>query len=598
MRAQIVDRATRDRAVAAARGDEPFDLLLTGGTVLDVGTCELRRADVGLVGSLIASVHDIGARREATGIFDVGERYVAPGFIDVHMHFESSMLTPRVYAEAVSPRGTTTVFADPHELANVAGLDGVRYAIDASRGLPVRFLFQAPSCVPPVPGLELSAADFTESEIKTMLGWPEVHGVAEVMDMLGVLRRSDRMVEIVDQGIRSGALVSGHAHGLAGHALQAYATAGITSDHELSAQGDLLARLRAGLTVELRGAYEFLLGEVVEVLNGMPVLPVHVAAATDDLFARTLLTDGGIDHLLRRLVRLGMDPVRAIRMATYHSAYRLQRQDLGFVGPGRLADLVVLSDLDEMVVDDVFFEGRHVASGDRMLEELREATAYPPLHTLRMSALEPSDFLLRLPGVPDGTARLRVVAGAVFTHWSEVEVTVRDELAELPPGFILQAAIHRHGRVPARPVLAVVSGWGNEWSGAIATTVSHDSHNLVVFGRDPVDMAVAANAVIDSEGGVAVASGGRVLERIELPIGGILSPLSAPEVAEAQANLERAALSIGLASTVLSQPLFQVMTASLPCLPGPHVTDLGLADGTTGELITSLLIQGRSGARL
>jgi adenine deaminase len=590
MSSRLIDRATRDRAVAAARGRTPFDVLLSGGTVIDVGTCERRLADVGLVGELIASVHPSGARKDAARVLDVSDRFVAPGFIDVHVHFESSMLTPAGYAEAVVPRGTTTVFADPHELANVAGVDGVRYAVEASRGLPLRFLFQAPSCVPPVPGLETSAAEFDGENLAEMLSWPEVHGVAEVMDILGVLGRSERMVDVVETGHRAATLVSGHAYGLTGPDLQAYAAAGITSDHELSAEGDLLERLRAGMTVELRGAYEFLLPEVAAHLNALPVLPVHVAAATDDLFAHTLLTDGGIDHLLRRLIACGLEPMRALRLATYHGAYRLRRDDLGFVGPGRIADLIVLSDLERVVVEEVFFEGRHVASGGWLLEPSPQPTASPPLHTMLVGRLEPSDFVLRVAEIEEGAARVRVVDGAVFTRWGEAEVSIRDGAAELPPGHILQVVIHRHGRVPALPMVAVVSGWGENWTGAIATTVSHDSHNLVVFGRDPQDMAVAANAVIEAEGAVAVASQGRVLECIELPIGGLLSPRSAEEVAEAQARLERAAFSVGLASNVLSQPLFQVMTASLPCLPGPHLTDLGLVDGTTGEVVPSVVL--------
>lgn len=584
-----VDRPTRDRAVAAARGDAPFDLLLTGGSVVDVATCELREADVGVVGPLIASVHPRGYFTNSQSVVDVSGRYVAPGFIDMHVHFESSMLTPPAYAEAISPRGTTTVFADPHELANVAGLDGVRYAIRASRGLPVRFLFQAPSCVPASADWETSAAEFGRQEIEAMLALPEVCGVGEVMDTFGVLTRSERMVDAVDGGLRSGVLVNGHAYGLQGQDLQAYAAAGITSDHELSVPGDFLDRLRSGLTIELRGAYESLLPEVVAALNQTPVLPVHVVAATDDLFASTLLADGGIDHLLRRLTRLGLDPLRAIRLATYHAAYRLRRQDLGFVGPGRIADLIVLSDLEDVQVEEVFFQGRHVASGGQALVSFGQQDA-SLLGSVNVSELDANDFQLYVPGVSKGKVRIRVIAGGVFTKWSEVEAAVSEGVVELPHTCILQAVIHRHGRVPPRVSLAPASGWGHHWTGAVASTVSHDSHNLVVFGRDPADMALAANAVIKSDGGVAVVSNGHVLEQIELPIGGLLSPLAAKEVAEKQRRLEEAILSIGLSSEVLTQPLLQVVTASLPCLPGPHLTDLGLVDGTTGEIATELVM--------
>lgn len=588
-----VDPTIRGRAVDAARGAGPFDLLITGGSVVDVGTCEVRPADVGLVGPLIASVHPPGSRTDALDVFDATGRFIAPGLVDMHVHFESSMLTPGAYATAVCPRGTTTIFGDPHELANVAGVAGVRYAVEASRGLPVRFIVQAPSCVPPMPGLELSGADLHGPDIAEMLAWPEVGGLAEVMDMLGVLTSDGRMVDVVAAGLASGKIVSGHAAGLSGPELQAYLSAGITSDHEIVAEPDAMEKLRAGMTVELRGAFEHLLPGLVAELNDLPDLPTHLCAATDDLFALTLLTDGGVDHLLRRLVGFGLDPVRALRIATYHAAYRLQRTDLGLVAAGRQADLIVLSDLAAVTVDDVFTAGRHVASGGRMLVDVVEGPSEPPLHTMKLSPLTPADMVLRvgdLPGgIENGTARLRVLDGPIFTQWGEVEAEIRDGVVVPPPGHMFQLTAHRHGRISARPQAALISGWG-EWTGAIATSVSHDTHNLVVFGRDPIAMAAAANRVIADGGGVAVAAGSEVTASIALPIAGILSPLTAPEVATAQRALTEAAHEIGLDLNLLTQPLFHVMVAALACLPGPHVTDLGLIDGTTGQLIPSPIL--------
>jgi adenine deaminase len=588
-----VDPAIRRRAVDAARGVEPFDLLITGGSVVDVGTCEIRPADVGLVGQLIASVHPTGSRTDALDAFDATGRFIAPGLIDMHVHFESSMLTPGAYASAVCPRGTTTIFGDPHELANVAGLPGVRYAVEASRGLPVRFIVQAPSCVPPVPGLELSGADLHGPEITEMLAWPEVGGLAEVMDMLGVLTSDGRMVDVVAAGLDSGKLVSGHAAGLTGAELQAYLAAGITSDHEIVGDDDAMAKLRAGMTVELRGAFEHVLPGLVAELNALPELPTHLVAATDDLFALTLLTEGGVDHLLRRLVGYGLDPVRALRIATYHAAYRLNRTDLGLVAAGRRADLIVLSDLTTVTVDDVFSDGRHVAAAGAMIVPVVDGPSEPPLETMKLNPLSADDMVLRIghlpDGVVDGTARLRVLADPIFTSWADVDVEVRAGVVVPPPGHLLQVAVHRHGRIAPRPQAALVSGWG-DWTGAIATSVSHDTHNLVVFGRDPAAMALAANTVIADGGGVAVAAGGAVLASIALPIAGLLSPLPAAEVAAAQRELTDAAASVGLHLGLLTQPLFHVMVASLACLPGPHVTDIGLVDGSTGERIASPIV--------
>lgn len=583
-----IDAATRDRAVAAARGDAPFDLLLAGGTVIDVGSLQTFPADVGIVGPMIASVHPSGSRSDTAATLDVSGKYIAPGFVDMHVHFESSMLTPAGYAAAICPRGTTTVFADPHELANAAGLDGVRYAVDASRDLPVRFIIQAPSCVPPMPGLELSAYDVDGDDVAEMLDWSAVGGVAEVMDMLGVLNRSDRMVSVVGAGLASGKLVSGHARGLSGPALQGYLAAGIGSDHEIIADVDATEKLRAGMTVELRGAYEDLLEPLVAQLLQMPVIPSHLVACTDDLFASTLLDVGGIDHLLVRLIRAGLDPLAAIRLATYNAAFRLQRSDLGFVGPGRRADLAVLSDLSGIVVDDVIFDGRHVASGGEMIEPVEEPACDPPMNTVRVSPFCADDFVLRLEGAPDGDVEARAVDGVRETSWTTTTVSVRDGKAvALSDGVLMQAAVHRYGRRSPTPVIGLRTGWGH-WTGAIATTVAHDTHNLVVFGRNPDDMAVAANAAAAAGGGIVVVRDGEVLSMIELPIAGILSPLPPAELAAVQRATTDAALSVATLVRT-NQPLFQVATASLACNPGPHITDLGIIDSSTGEFLSPVM---------
>jgi adenine deaminase len=588
MRNDAVEPSIRARAVAAAQGREPFDLLLAGGTVVDVGCGELRAADVGIVGPLVASVHGRGTRTDTLDVIDCTGRFIAPGFIDMHVHFESSMLTPGGYAAAVCPRGTTTVFIDPHELANVAGVAGVRYAVEASRGLPVRFIVQAPSCVPPQPGLELSGADLYGPDITEMLSWDEVGGLAEVMDMIGVLGGADRMVDVVAAGIDSGKLVSGHAAGLTGPVLQAYLAAGMTSDHEIFTEPDCLEKLRAGMTVELRGMIDPILPGIVAEVNSLPITPTHLVAATDDLFALTLLNDGGIDHLLRRLVAYGLDPVLALRIATYNAAYRLQRADLGLVAAGHRADVVVLTDLQSFTAEHVLTDGRLVASNGEMLVDVVEGPSDPPLDTMKLAHLDPSDMVLRLDA-PDGPHRMRVIADTVMTRWDERDVVVRDGIVEIPDGDIVQVTVHRHGRMTPVPYSALLSGWGN-WTGAVATTVAHDTHNLVVFGRDPHDMALAANTVIASGGGLAVTRAGEVLAQVALPIAGILSPRPPVELAATQKAVQDAAIEIGLLASTLTQPLFQVMLSSLACLPGPHVTDVGLIDGTTGEVVPTALL--------
>jgi adenine deaminase len=582
------DPALRDRAVSAARGEAPFDVLLRGGMVADVVTGELRAADVGVVGPLIASVHAPEVRRDARRTIDVVGRIVAPGLIDSHLHIESSMVTPRRYAEVAVPQGTTTICWDPHEIGNVAGLDGLRWAMAAASGLPLRIAVLAPSCVPSAPGLERAGAEFGPDEMREMLCWPGIAGVAEVMDMRGVLHREARMRGIVDAGLASGKLVCGHARGLKGADLQAFAAAGIESDHEITSGDDLFAKLRAGFTVELRGSHDYVLPEAVEALNSLPQIPQTLTICTDDVFPDDLVSSGGMIDVLRRLVHRGLAPMQALRCATLNAAMRLGRRDLGVVAPGRRADLIVLKDLNEFAVARVFTSGNLVAKDGRLIVPLCEGPRGAPMDTMRVPKLSPGDFVLRAPGVNVGQVRLRTVAKPRFTEWGEVIACVRDGTVALPDDTILMAVIHRHGNAPARPVLGVLQGW-SVWRGALATTVAHDSHNLVVFGREPADMAAAANAVIEASGGMAIATNGRVTATLRLPVLGLVSDEPATMVAAKLRALREAADAI-----IDWQPpllTFKVVVgASLACNPGPHVTDVGITDGSTGDIFADALV--------
>ncbi|HEY7580503.1 MAG TPA: adenine deaminase C-terminal domain-containing protein [Acetobacteraceae bacterium] len=582
------DPALRDRAVRAARGEAPFDVLLSDGMVADVTTSELRPADVGTVGPLIASVHPRGTRGDAHRRIDVAGHIVAPGLIDSHLHIESSMVTPRRYAEVVVPQGTTTICWDPHEIGNVSGLDGLRWAIAATSGLPLRVVVLAPSCVPSAPGLECTGADFGPDEMREMLRWPDIAGVAEVMDMRGVLQRGARMCGIVDAGLASGKLVCGHARGLEGADLQAFAAAGIESDHEITSGDDLLAKLRAGFTVELRGSHDYLLPEAVATLNTLAQIPQTLTICTDDVFPDDLVQAGGMIDVLRRLIRRGLAPMQALRCATLNAAMRLGRRDLGVIAPGRRADMIVLSDLEDLAVTQVFASGQQIAEDGRLLVPLADSPQGAPLDTMHLPPLSPGDFVLRAAGVNAGKVRLRTVAKPRFTEWGEAIADVRDGSVVLPDDAILMAVIHRHGKAPAAPVLGVLQGW-SEWRGALATTVAHDSHNLVVFGCEPADLAAAANAVIEAGGGMAVAARGTVTATLRLPIYGLLSDAPAVQVAAELRALREAADAI----VDWQPPLLTfkaVVGASLACNPGPHVTDVGIADGSTGEVFAGALV--------
>jgi adenine deaminase len=579
---EAIDLSTRLRAIAAAQGKEPFDLLLTGARVVDVATLELRAADVGIVGAMIASVHPPGRFAGAADVHELSGRLIAPGFIDAHVHFESSHMLPHHYASVVVPQGTTTIFCDPHELANVLGVAGARYAVEASRGLPLRFIVQASSCVPAAPGLEISGADFTAPEIRELLSWPDIAGLAEVMDMRAVLDANPRMVGILGEALASGKIIEGHARGLTGPALQAYMAAGISADHEITSGDDALEKLRAGITVEIRGSHDYLLPDVVKAINSLPVIPTSLTVCTDDVFPDHLVEKGGVSDVLRRLIRYGLDPLQAIRCATINNAIRLRRDDLGMVAAGRRADLVVLADLAGIAVETVYVGGARAAADGRMLEAPAAKVAPPAVNTMKLAPLSADDFRLRMPGITDGRAHLRTIKGARFNSWSEIEVEVRDGFAVVPEHLSVMTVAHRHGRSGLRPQTSIIEGW-DRWRGAYASSYSHDSHNLVAYGHDPAEMALAANMVIEMGGGIAVVKGGRIIARIAYPVAGLLSQESPHEVARAHRRVVEAAGEI-----CTWQPPYRTFKAlegqSLACNPGPHLTDLGLTDGGTKEI--------------
>jgi adenine deaminase len=577
---------TRQHAIRAAQGQEPFDLLLVNGTILDTVTSELREADLGIVGSLIASVHGCGTRTDAHQVIDVTNRTLAPGFIDMHVHFESSHMTPENYTSVVVPQGTTTIFYDPHELANVLGLEGVRYAIEATRNLPLRFLCAAPSSVPSAPGLETAGAEFAGEEMQEMLAWPEVAGVAEAMDMNGILNLSRRMTEILAAGHASGKLIEGHARGLSGARLQGYAAAGVGSDHEVTSGEDALEKLRAGLSLAIRGSHDYVLPGVVKVINRLPQVPSNLMVCTDDVPPDLLLEAGGMCDVLRRLIRYGMDPVQAIRCATLNASYRLRRSDLGVLSAGRTADLVAISDLRNVVVDHVFYAGKLVARSGRMIEPVKSSPVTKPVGDTRLAPLTLEDCQIALPGLK--RARLRTIKGARFARWSEVEVNIVYGYVEVPPHYGVMLVQHRHGRHSAPVQKALVEDWG-DLRGAVATTYSHDSHNLVVIGLKPEDLQAAANAAIKAGGGMAVARGGEVIAIVEFPIAGMLSEAPPQQLANEYRAVREAAGEV--IEWALPYRTFKALEGTaLACNSGPHLTDLGLTDGTTGE-ISNLLVQ-------
>ncbi|TCQ90537.1 MULTISPECIES: adenine deaminase [Rahnella] len=588
MTENIAPLPLRQRAVQAALGKIPFDRLLINANVIDMVTGEIREADVGITGNMIASVHPRGKFSQAENVDDLTGRYLSPGLIDTHVHIESSHLSPEKYAGIVVAQGTTTVFWDPHELANVLGVAGVQYAVESSRNLPLRVICAAPSSVPSTPGLEMSGADFHGQEMQTMLSWPEVAGVAEVMDMHGVINGSGRMLEVLEAGLNSGKLIEGHARGLKDEQLQAYLAAGVTSDHELTSAQDALEKLRAGLTLQIRGSHPYLLPDIAAALLALPHLSSQITLCTDDVPPDHLLEKGGLIALVKLLISHGLRAEDVLRMATFNAAIRMQRSDLGLIAPGRTADIIAFDSLENLHPHTVYVAGKCVAKESKLLFTPAAASGVtPPRDTMRLSALIADDFCMKVPGLTNGKARLRNIKGARFTQWSEVTVDVKDDVVQLPEGFSLIWVQHRHGRHDATPKMALLEGWG-ELRGAIATSYSHDSHNLVVLGRSPADMVVAANQLISSGGGMALSQNGTLLAKVDMPIAGMLSELPAEQLAEQFKNLRE--LSAQIADWKPPYRVFKAIEGTcLACNAGPHLTDLGLTDGGLREIVDPVL---------
>ncbi|MFB9949415.1 adenine deaminase [Rhizobium puerariae] len=583
---EFTEPGLRDRVVTAARGAAPFDILIAGGTLVDTVTGELRPADIGIVGPVIASVHEAGSRSDAAEIIDAAGAFISPGLIDTHMHIESSMVTPATYAGAVLPRGVTTIVWDPHEFGNVHGTEGVAWALEAVRPLPLRAVVLAPSCVPSAPGLEVAGADFDVSAIEEMLFWPKIGGLAEVMNMRGVIDREPRISAIVQAALVSEKLVCGHARGLTGPDLAAFMAAGVTSDHELVSGADLIAKLRAGLTIELRGSHDHLLPEFVEALDTLGHLPQTVTLCTDDVFPDDLVDGGGLDDVVRRLVRYGMKPEWALQAATLNASVRIGRADLGLIAAGRRADIVIFDDLKDFRARQVIASGTTVARDGRMAVELHPTDPSLLQDSVKLKPLRAEDFKLSATA---RKVRLATIDRPRFTSWGQMDADVADGYVVPPEGTTLIAVTHRHGRADNRTRLGFLTSWGR-WKGAFATTLAHDSHNLTVFGSDPTDMAAAANAVIEAGGGMAVATGGKVDVLLPLPLSGLVSDAPMTEVAEGFRNI-RAAMD----RMADWQPPYLVFKAcfgaTLACNPGPHQTDRGIADVGTGRLLETPILE-------
>ncbi|MEI6309420.1 MAG: adenine deaminase [bacterium] len=557
------------RLIAAARGDEPGDLLLTHARVVNVFSGQIEPADVLIRDGRVASLRG----GEAAAVEDMDGLILCPGFIDPHFHLESSLVTPSEFARAVMPRGTTTVVADPHEIANVLGAKGIRAMLAMTEGLPLQVFFMVPSCVPATEmgtaGARLEAADFPP-----LLAYPKVIGLAEVMNFAGVIHRDlSLLAKLEAVGSRP---VDGHAPGLSGRDLEAYAAAGISSEHECTTLAEAQEKLRLGIHIFLReGSAAHNLADLLPLVTASTA--PFTSFCSDDRNPLDLRDEGHIDLALRKAVRLGLDPITAVRMATLYPARHYRLEGLGAVAPGYRANLAALPDLRDFRAERVYSFGMKVAEGGKALFFV------PPLPSSLLSSLkgtfhlDPQRINLRISApMGDGTARVRVIGlipGQILTLELAEEVPVRDGFACADPqrDLLKLAVIERHHN-SGRVGLGFVRGFGLR-RGALASSVAHDSHNLLVVGSDDREMLVAARAVAAMGGGQVVVEGEHVIAALPLPLAGLMSDLPLEEVCQRVRALSQAARSLGC---VLEEPMMALSFLALPVVPQLRLTDLGL----------------------
>ncbi len=568
-----------DRAglVAAARGDAPLDRVVRGGQIVNVYTGEVYHADIGIVGDRIAVVDRGGAwGLDAPEVIDARGMVVTPGLVDTHVHIESTMVTPPHFARGVLPFGTTTAVIDPHEIGNVTGRAGVEYMLRASEGLPLRVYVTVPSCVPAVPGLETAGASFDAADIAAMLAWPRVVGVAELMDYPGVVRGDARMAAIVAAGRASGKALEGHAPLLTGRELAAYLAAGVDSDHEARGPAEMVEKLRAGMWVYGReNTFRHTAGFLATALREIPA-PWNVALCTDDIDPADLLAHGHMDRGVRALIAGGVDPALAIRFATLNGATRYGLRDLGAIATGKLADLVLVPSLAEFRAAVVLAGGRVVARDGQLTADFPDPAPPPMDNTVRIGPLDAAAFSPQIPNAA-GDVTLRCIEIDAQRTTTLGDVTLRftgGQLATpLPAGVTLLAVVPRHGQHHP-PALAVLRGLPLT-HGALATTVAHDSHNLIVAGKTSAEMLVAARAVAAMGGGAALVARDAVVARVRLPVAGLMSAAPVADIAAEVRIFNTHAHALGLGG---ASPVLAISSLALPVAPFIRLTDLGVVD--------------------
>ena len=553
--------------IRVARGLRQPDLVLKGGRIVNVLSGEIIRADVAVYDGVIAGVgqYDGPVRIDACGGF------ITPGFIDAHMHPESTLLSPVELARAVLPRGTTAIVADPHEIANVMGIDGIRYMLKASEALPVDFFFMLPSCVPAT-DLETSGATLSADDLKIFRREKRVLGLGEMMNYPGVLQENGPVLEkLVAFRCR---IRDGHAPLLSGRDLNAYIAAGIRSDHECTDRTEAEEKLRLGMHIMIRqGTQAKNLKDLIPLVS--PRNNLHCSLVTDDLHPHDLVRKGHLDHLVDLATSGGMEPVEAVRMVTCNTARYCGLRDAGAVAPGCRADLLILSSLTPVRVRSVIKAGR------KIFEEgcwIGDGEAKAESKSGRLNAMNVRPFGPEAFAVPGRTGRIRVIGlipDQILTEHLIVEPVVRNGeiVSEIGRDILKLAVVERH-RATGGMGLGFVRGFGLK-RGALASSVAHDSHNIIAVGCSDGDLFAAVKAVERMNGGLAAVCNGELLAGLPLPIAGLMSDQPLAGVARGWEEMRRAARDLG---SVPEEPFMVLSFLALPVIPELKLTDQGLVD--------------------
>lgn len=580
--------------VDTAMGKLKADLVIQNASVLNVNSAEIIEGqDVAMKKDRIAYVgnaeHTIGP---TTRVLNANGRFLVPGFIDGHMHIESTMVTATEFARAALPHGTTTAFVDPHEITNVLGLSGVRFFLDESKGLPLKILITFPSCVPAAPGFETTGGTVGPPEVEEAMKWKGVVALGEMMNYPGVISSDPQVHGELAAALKAGRVVEGHAVNLLNRDLVAYVAGGITSCHESTKKIQAVQKLRLGMYVMLRESSAWRdVADTVRAITEEKLDPRHVCLVTDDREPNSILTEGHVDHVVRRAIEEGVDPITAIQMATLNVAEHYEcARDLGSIAPTRFADMLILDKLSTISIRTVISNGQVVSQEGKLTVSITPAK-FPEFtrKSIMLKTLPTVEDLVVKTKTAQGRVRVRaigIIPASAYTDSLEAEATSKDGrvFPNVDEDMMKIAVFERH-KASGNRAVGFVKGFGIK-EGAVASTVAHDSHNLVVAGTSDQDMIIAAKELVASRGGMIVVRKGKTLAHVALPIAGLMSDKPVETVAQQVEHLKEAWVMLGCR---LPSPYMNLALTTLSVIPELRITDKGLLDAVNFKFVNPVI---------